>query len=457
MLGALIPVVLIILLSAVFEYRRLIWLAVFLTPLSVPLDKIVYGLPFDMAIPTEPLLFGILILFLLSIAQGQRLDKDIARHPVSKVIYIYIGWMTITSLTSSMPIVSIKFLLARVWYVVIFFFLMAYMFKDQKKIERFIWLFTVAFIPVIIYTIVRHFMFGIYDDQVAHWVMTPFFNDHTSYGAVLAMFIPFLIGFVEARWINKKHKIWLAGLLFFFIVAELLSYSRAAWLSLIISFGVWGIIKLKIKFRTLAITAVSILLIVFTFQNQILQKLEQNSTDSSANLMDHVTSMTNISTDASNLERINRWHCALEMFKERPVFGWGPGTYAFNYAPYQLTNQRTIISTNYGDGGNAHSEYLGSLAESGVLGMFNFLFLVIMVLITGINAYSRTNEKRLKTILLASLMALITYYVHSLLNNFLDTDKASVPFWGFTAIIVAIDIYTRKEKKKTPVEIQPEQ
>ena len=457
LLGALVPVALVILLTAIFEYRRLIWLAVFLTPLSIPLDQIVYGLSFDMAIPTEPLLFGILLLFVLSIAQGRRIDRKITSHPVSIIIYLYLGWMALTSITSSMPVVSLKFLLARTWYVVIFFFLMAYLFKNQKKIEQFIWLYTIAFVPVIIYTITRHFINGISNDQVAHWVMFPFFNDHTSYGAVLAMYIPFLVGFVEAKWINKKHKIWLVGLLFFFVAAEILSYSRAAWLSLLISFGVWGIIKLKIKFKTLAITAVSILLVVFTFQDQILQKLEQNSTDSSANLMDHVTSMTNISTDASNLERINRWHCAIQLFKERPFFGWGPGTYAFKYAPYQLTKQRTIISTNYGDGGNAHSEYLGSLAESGVLGMFNFLLLIIVVLYTGIHAYSRTNEKRIKTILLASIMALITYYAHSLLNNFLDTDKASVPFWGFTAIIVALDIYTRNEEKKTPAKVEPEQ
>lgn len=457
MLGVLIPVVIIILLSAIFEYRILIWSAVFLAPLSIPLDKIIYGLPFDMAIPTEPLLFGILILFVFSVARGNRLGKKITRHPVSKVIYVYLAWIALTSFTSTMPLVSIKFLLTRIWYVVIFFFLMAYMFKDQKKIERFIWLFTVAFIPVIIYTITRHIINGIDDDQVAHWVMTPFFNDHTSYGAVLAMFIPFLIGFVAAKWMNKKHKIWLIGLMVFFIVAEILSYSRAAWLSLVIALGVWAILKLKIKFRTLAIVVVSFLLIVFAFQNQILQKLEQNSTDSSANLMNHITSMTNISTDASNLERINRWHCALEMFKERPFFGWGPGTYAFNYAPYQLTNQRTIISTNYGDGGNAHSEYLGSLAESGVFGMLNFIVLVIIVLYTGIRAYSRTDDKRIKIILMAAITGLITYYIHSLLNNFLDTDKASVPFWGFTAIIVALDIFTRDEQKKTPAEIEPEQ
>jgi O-antigen ligase len=132
------------------------------------------------------------------------------------------------------------------------------------------------------------------------------------------------------------------------------------------------------------------------------------------------------------------------MFEDRPVFGYGPGTYMFNYGAYQLKADRTIISTNSADGGNAHSEYLGPLAESGFMGLVSFLLLMATVMYTAVHAYSRTNDKRLKTLLMSSLLGLITYYIHGTLNNFLDTDKLSVPFWGFTAIIVAIDIYTRK-------------
>ena len=56
---------------------------------------------------------------------------------------------------------------------------------------------------------------------------------------------------------------------------------------------------------------------------------EDLNKDSSDNLLKHITSISNISTDASNMERINRWKCALKMFVEKPVFGWGPGTYQF--------------------------------------------------------------------------------------------------------------------------------
>lgn len=332
---------------------------------------------------------------------------------------------------------------------------MAFLFKNTKNIEKFIWLFAIAFVPVILYTIIRHLGYGLYNDQAAHWVMTPFFNDHTSYGAVLAMYIPFLVGFSFTNRINKKFRFLIWGLTALFFLAEILSYARAAWLGLFAAAGIWVVIRLKIKFKTILITLISLLIVVFTFQNQILQKLEKNSQDSSANLLDHFTSMTNISTDASNLERINRWNCALKMFKERPILGWGPGTYAMNYAPYQITSQRTIISTNAGDGGNAHSEYLGALSESGVLGSLSFIAIIIVVLTIGIRAYSSTNDKRLKTLLLSALLGLITYYFHGVLNNFLDTDKASIPFWGFSAIIVAIDIHIKNLKNSGTIEELP--
>jgi putative inorganic carbon (hco3(-)) transporter len=446
LLGIVIPVIFVVLLTAVYSYDKLIWLTVIFVPLSIPLKELIPGLPFDMNLPTEPLLFGILIIFLVSLLMGKKIDRDITRHPVSIVIYFYLIWMFITSISSTIPLVSFKYLLSRIWFIVAFFFILAYLFKKSTNIEKFVWLYAIAFVPVIFYTIARHLSYGLYDDQAAHWVMSPFFNDHTSYGAVLAMYIPFLIGFSFSGLFDKKYRIWIWAVTALFLLAEIFSYARAAWLGLFMALGIWAIIKLKIKFKAILITLISVFIIVFAFQDPILQKLEKNSQDSSANLLHHFTSMTNISTDASNLERINRWHCAIEMFGERPFLGWGPGTYAMKYAPYQVTSQRTIISTNSGNGGNAHSEYLGALAESGILGSLSFVALIIIVLITGIRAYSVTDDKRLKILLLSAILGLITYYTHGVLNNFLDTDKASIPFWGFTAIIVAIDIRIRNQK-----------
>ncbi|MBK9798555.1 MAG: hypothetical protein IPP56_02115 [Bacteroidetes bacterium] len=121
----------------------------------------------------------------------------------------------------------------------------------------------------------------------------------------------------------------------------------------------------------------------------------------------------------------------------------------FKYAPYQFSYEKTIISTNNGDNGNAHSEYIGPLAEQGILGLIFVLVLFTTIIITGLRVYNRVENKEARVYSLVFLLGLITYFVHGILNNFLDQDKASVPFWAFVAAIVAIDIYQTKKLDKT--------
>ena len=141
------------------------------------------------------------------------------------------------------------------------------------------------------------------------------------------------------------------------------------------------------------------------------------------------------------------------MFKEHPVFGFGPGTYQFEYAPYQHASEKTRISTNAGDKGNAHSEYIGPLAESGVLGFLGVVALLIFTITTGLRIYKKADSSEIKMLSLSITLGLITYFFHGTMNDFLDTDKASVPFWGFIAVLVAMDLfYVKKDLSTDPTE-----
>jgi O-antigen ligase len=137
------------------------------------------------------------------------------------------------------------------------------------------------------------------------------------------------------------------------------------------------------------------------------------------------------------------------MFRGKPVFGWGPGTYMFNYAPFQLEREKTEISTNAATRGNAHSEYIGPLAESGLLGSLSFLAIVISTFVTGIRNWNSRADRNTRILSISLLLGLVTYYLHGLLNNFLDTDKASVLFWGYTAGLVAINVYYGSSKEES--------
>lgn len=436
----LLPLVLIVFYYYMVALDKVILFITFFTPLAVNISDLEMGL--GVSLPTEPLMFGVLLIFVANLIFNAKYDKRVASHPISYVIYFSLLWMFFTALTSEMPIVSLKYLLSRLWFVVPFYFVAALVFRNIGNIRKFLWLYIISLTGVIIYTLIIHSQYG-FEEEAGHWVMSPFYNDHTAYGAALAIFYPVVVGMMFYPGNTKTARY--ISILFFIIysVGFVFSYGRAAWISVAAALGVLIVVWLRIKFYWIALIGGTLIVLFFVFQQQIFDKLEKNKQDSSANFVEHIQSMTNISSDASNLERINRWQAALRLYDERPFVGWGPGTYQFIYAPFQRSKEKTIISTNLGDMGNAHSEYLGPLAEMGVPGMLLVILLMIYVIYTGLKVYKYGN-KEVKFLAMMVTLGLITYYTHGILNNFLDTDKLSVPFWGFIAVIVALDVFHTK-------------
>jgi O-antigen ligase len=415
---------------------KLLWFIVFATPLSVNLRNQEFNL--GVSLPSEPFMFGILILFVFKLFKDNTINKSFIKHPITIAIGVNVCWMFITSCTSTLPLISFKFLLSRLWFLVSFYYYGYYLFNHVQNYNKFIWLYVISFTIVIGYTLVNHSQYG-FTMETANWVMSPFYNDHTVYGAMLAMFYPLLLGFIFLKTNSFTKKVTASVFTIIFTVALVLSYTRAAWISLIIAAGVLIIVKLRVNWKFLMGAALISLFFLGIFRERLLMKLEKNRQDSSTNLTEHVKSISNISSDASNLERLNRWAAAFRMFKEKPFIGFGPGTYAFRYAPYQFSYEKTIISTNAGDKGNAHSEYIGPLCESGVLGLLTFLAIAIAIIYTAVKLYYQLNDAETKMLVLCTLIGFVTYFIHGALNNFLDTDKASVPFWAFAAFLVAVD------------------
>lgn len=442
--GIAIPVAIVVALMYLFWLDKLLLLIVLVTPLAVNIADSELGI--GISLPSEPLMVGVLILFIFKTLFNGQYDRRILTHPLTIAVFFSLAWLLITSITSEIPLVSFKFLAARLWFVVPFYFLGILLFKDVKNISRFKWLYVAALIVVIIYTTVHHSSYGFAEKQ-GHWVMKPFYNDHTAYGAILAFFVPVFVGFIFNYERSKTYRLYAAIVSLILLGALYLSFSRAAWVSLAASAGVAVLVVYKIRFRWIFTGLVILIASFYMFKTEILYALEKNKQDSSANFIEHVQSIYNISSDASNLERINRWQSAIRMFEERPVFGWGPGTYQFIYAPFQRSKERTIISTNAGDLGNAHSEYIGPLSEQGIPGLLNILWIGIAAIYTGIRVYRKARNREIRLYSLVSVLALVTYFIHGFLSNFLDTDKASVPFWGFMAMIVAMDIYHKDTER----------
>ncbi|MGF1566106.1 MAG: O-antigen ligase family protein [Flavobacteriales bacterium] len=442
---ALLPVVALVLWLAFTRLDLLVLGIVGLVPLSINTEAMDLGA--GVYLPTEPLLAGVLLLYVFKLLSGKSIDTRIFKHPVSILIYVYLGWMAFTSVTSELPLVSFKFLLVKLWFVVGFYFITVHILQNPKHLQNLLLVYLFPLFIVIVYTVIRHAGYG-FEKDAGHWVMEPFYKDHTSYGAVLAMYFPALIGLLLLRNSNNLLRALLILGMVILTVGILLSYTRAAWVSIAAAGGLLVLMLFRMRLNTLLFIGLAAGAFVWFAQDELLVTLEKNKQDSSDDLREHVESISNVSSDASNLERLNRWNCAIELFKERPLTGWGPGTYQFVYAPYQRSTDLTIISTNNADGGNAHSEYLGPLSEQGLPGMLLVLALWFTVSRLAFRLAYTVRDREHRILVLAVWLGLVTYFVHGILNNYLDTDKASAPFWGFIAVLVAIDIFHHPSAKK---------
>lgn len=413
-------------------------IAVYLTALSTPFSVIlsIKDVNLGLSLPSEALMISLTVLFFFRILYDLRIKRDFLSHPVSIAIMVYLAWMLITCITSVQPVVSLKFFASKIWFTTACYWMFMQLAEDGwQKIVAYFDCYAVGLAIVVLITTYKHALSG-FDEHYAHWVMSPFYNDHTAYGAALGFMIPITVGFVFLKDLKLWLKILNAVISVILLGGFYLSFSRAAWISLVVAVGVLIILKLRIKLSWLIGAGLIIGTSLFYYADDILYKMSRNSQDSSGNLVEHIQSMSNISTDASNMERINRWTAAFGMIREKPLFGWGPGTYQFEYAPYQQARYQTIISTDFGDGGNAHSEYIGPWAETGFLGMLTVIGLMVVVLFYGIKTYLYSPDKNLKLLSLIMTLALITYYIHGVFNNFLDTDKLSLLFWSAMAVIV---------------------
>jgi len=430
-----------------FKLDWLIYLMALVTPLSVIFEdeKVNLGI----SLPSEIIMVLITALFFVRLFFDFRLDKKILTHPVTISILFYLGWMFFTCFTSEIPLVSFKFFLAKVWFLVSCYFILFWLIKkDISKWVIYMNCYMVSLAIVICISTAKLALAG-FPEKGVHWIMQPFYNDHTAYGAAIALLIPLQIGFFFLPNRPIYTKLMIAIFFGLLLVGLYFSFCRAAWLSLLVTALVFITIKLRIKMSWIIVGIGMLAFVFFSFSDEILYRMGRNSQDSSNDLSKHIQSISNISTDASNVERLNRWVSAFGMIEERPWLGWGPGTYQFVYAIYQKPQYKTIITTNFGDGGNAHSEFFGPTAETGFIGLATVLAVMITTLYTGIRTYISSRRKEIKIISLAASLALLSYYLHGTMNNFLDTDKLSLPFWASVAIIVIANHIHKEEQNDT--------
>ncbi|MFY7943640.1 MAG: hypothetical protein ACOVNZ_03625 [Crocinitomicaceae bacterium] len=203
---SLFPIGLMLIYFAVYQTEKLFLSIALFAPLSFNIEE--FNQSFGLYIPTEPLLVGLMILLSAIQLKKPFLDNSIWKHPIIITFCLYIIWVLISSITSSHVLVSFKFLLSRLWFFIPILIFGTHFFKKEENRIAFLWLFVSGAFITIIYTLLHHAQYG-FGEKEGHWVMYPFFKDHTIYGAIVALVLPlaWALYFYKKQLISKYCKL----------------------------------------------------------------------------------------------------------------------------------------------------------------------------------------------------------------------------------------------------------
>jgi len=149
-------------------------------------------------------------------------------------------------------------------------------------------------------------------------------------------------------------------------------------------------------------------------------------------LRDRVASMFSGRDDSSNNFRINVWMAVIEMVKDRPILGIGPGNDAFNrvYPKYQQAGYTAL---------SAYSIVLEILVETGFVGLSCFLWILMVTLTQGWVQIQRLRQvaSREGFWLMAAIAIMIGMLGHGLFDTVWYRPQVSTLWWLMLAIVAS--------------------
>ncbi len=356
-------------------------------------------------------------------------------HPLLILIAIIFLWSTLTVIFSSQPFLSLKFILAKSWYLLAFLATPLLIFKTSNWLRTAAHCFCWSMFIVTIIIIVKHsqtdFSFASVNDAVS-----PFFRNHVNYAAMLVCAIP--VCWTILRNQNKlKFRLINGAFLSIFLFALYFSYSRGAWLALIAGMIAWWLIR-----NRLFIIGYCLFIIVSTSaifwlkkDNRYLDYAHQyKTTVFHKDFSQHLISTYKLK-DLSTEERFYRWIAGIRMIKDNWLTGSGPNTFYPLYKSYAIPAYKTWVSDNP-EHSTVHNYFLLILIEQGVPALIFFLVLLGVMIYYIEKGYNQSGDPYQKNyfLCLGSILAMIIAL--NFLSDLIETDKIGSVFYLLIAALI---------------------
>lgn len=262
--------------------------------------------------------------------------------------------------------------------------------------------------------------FWVYDElNYPAWFMSGVYGNHNHLAGYLEMAIPLLLALFLMR--TRGGLQWMAifGTAVILISSHILTMSRGGWLALGASLTFLTAVLFfnkQYKKKKLLVLFISTLVIIAF------------CTLSGANLFERALSLADGETVLGLNGRMLIWKGVVELIKDSPFLGIGPGTFAIIFPQFQLPGSTVRFY-------QAHNDYLHFLAELGVLFVPLFFWLLIALFRTGREKLN-SSSRQTWSVTLGAMTGIVAILVHSLVDFNLHIPANALLFTVLSAIVV---------------------
>ena len=426
--------------------ENIFWLLLITLPLSTEWN-LTPSLGWDF--PDEMLLIVLTGMLLVKwIHQPQWFPRALLKDPLFAVTILYFIWIAITCVYAAEPLLAVKYLLAKTWYILPLVGLPQLLFKDRQAIGRAGILLVVPMCLVVISTLIRHAFYGFSFADTFH-TMAPFFRNHVNYSSMLVCLLPVAWCIRQLtpnhhpaqKWLNYGLVIGLAGLVF--------AYSRGAWVALLAGIAGYFIIRKKLMriFVLLAFFAVVISVVwLVTDQHYMQFAPDHDHTVFHTDFGEHMQATVALK-DVSTAERLYRWVAGARMLADKPLTGFGPNAFYLHYRPYTVSSFETWVSDNP-EHSTVHNYFLLTALEQGLPGLALFCVLYFGMLLRVQQLYQLFQSRFYRMVTITIGIILIMIGVINTMSDMIETDKVGSLFWLCMGMLLVLQTRLGEEKRE---------
>ncbi|HEY9178839.1 MAG TPA: O-antigen ligase family protein [Flavipsychrobacter sp.] len=435
----LLPLGFIYTLLLLVNWKAAYMLFLFTIPISI--DYQITG-SLSTSLPDEPLMWVFMFMFPFIFLQDPQVlgRRTWWKDPIVTVITLQFVWMIVAVIFSHELVLSLKFMAAKTWFLISFFVLPYYVFRQKKDFRRAFLLFLVPLVITMVIILIRHSARGFQFHRVEQAIGDLYYN-HVDYSAVISIFFPLLLVAVPMTrsYRNPFITVTLIGLIIFFIPAIYLTFARAAVVAVIFAIGVAIAIRLKLVNLVMPamIGFIALVIIIMAKDNRYINyRPNFEKTYMHKSFSEHIVA-TFRGEDMSSMERLYRWIAAMRMSQDEPVKGWGPNAFYYYYKPYAVSSFKTYVSRNV-EKSTTHNYFLYMLVEQGWPAMILYAVLIMVAFAQAQKTYYRFKDRFYKNCTLGVAMMVGSGFINNFFSELLETHKVGSLFYISLALLVVL-------------------